>query len=485
MDAISNKTSKENMRYLTHSIIGIIIMFGFGFIPPIAPITELGMKILGIFLGLIYLWSMVDMLWPSLLGVFAFAFSGYASMAEILKLTYGNETVWICLFSLAFLGVIESAGINEHIVIFLLSRKVINGRPWMFTLIWFIACFVLAVLIGNLPATLLLWSIFNEVASKLNLPKGDRFAAFMIIGVPTICGFSSCLLPFRGLPLLLLGTLKSMSGISVAYLNYMCVSFPIIIVSIFAYIGMMRFVLRIDVSAFKNINMDLFKKDIPPMSKMQKFLLGYLIFFLIMLSIPGLLPKGSWVGLKMTALGTSGIMIFLFVLLCIIRLDDKPLVNFQKLAGVHIMWSMVFLIATALALATILVADETGIKPFLINILTVIFAGKGQMVFLVILTAIALILTNFCNNMVTAFMLVPLAVAYGAQFTINLPGAVTLICFAVLPAFLIPAASPFAAMVFSHPLIDKGKNFGNTLIVVILCYLVLISVGIPLSMLVY
>lgn len=221
------------------------------------------------------------------------------------------------------------------------------------------------------------------------------------------------------------------------------------------------------------------------MTKMQKFLLGYLLFFLLILSIPGLLPRGSWIGLKMTALGTSGIMIFLFVILCIIRTEGEPLVNFQKLAGIHIMWSMVFLIATALALATIIVADETGIKPFLINILTVIFAGKGQMVFLVILTAIAIILTNFCNNMVTAFMLVPLAVAYGAQFAVNLPGAVTLICFAVLPAFLIPAASPFAAMIFSHPLIDKGKNFGNTLIVVILCYLVLISVGIPLSMLVY
>ena len=37
----------KNIRYYINAFITIAIMFGFGYLPPIAPITPLGMKILG------------------------------------------------------------------------------------------------------------------------------------------------------------------------------------------------------------------------------------------------------------------------------------------------------------------------------------------------------------------------------------------------------------------------------------------------------
>lgn len=49
---------------MVHSIIGIGIMVLFFFLPPIDPITPVGMKCVGAFLGMIYLWSTVDTLWP-------------------------------------------------------------------------------------------------------------------------------------------------------------------------------------------------------------------------------------------------------------------------------------------------------------------------------------------------------------------------------------------------------------------------------------
>ena len=62
MSALSR--SKDMKTYI-HSIIGIIIMFGFGYLPAPEPITPMGMQVLGIFIGLIYLWCLVDLLWPS------------------------------------------------------------------------------------------------------------------------------------------------------------------------------------------------------------------------------------------------------------------------------------------------------------------------------------------------------------------------------------------------------------------------------------
>ena len=52
---------------LIHSLVVLVLAFGFRFLPPFAGITELGMGVLGAFLGAIYGWVMIDLAWPSLL----------------------------------------------------------------------------------------------------------------------------------------------------------------------------------------------------------------------------------------------------------------------------------------------------------------------------------------------------------------------------------------------------------------------------------
>lgn len=51
---------KKSMTYYINSVITIVIMFGFGQLPAPAPITPLGMQILGIFLALLFGWTFVD-----------------------------------------------------------------------------------------------------------------------------------------------------------------------------------------------------------------------------------------------------------------------------------------------------------------------------------------------------------------------------------------------------------------------------------------
>ena len=51
---------KKSIKYYLNSLITIVIMFGFGQLPPLEPITPLGMQFLGIFLSLLYGWTFVD-----------------------------------------------------------------------------------------------------------------------------------------------------------------------------------------------------------------------------------------------------------------------------------------------------------------------------------------------------------------------------------------------------------------------------------------
>lgn len=69
---MAKQQGKSNTFYL-HCLIGLLLMFGPWLIPPFEPVTPIGMRILGIFLGLIYMWTFVGSLWPSLLGILAMA----------------------------------------------------------------------------------------------------------------------------------------------------------------------------------------------------------------------------------------------------------------------------------------------------------------------------------------------------------------------------------------------------------------------------
>ena len=71
----------ENRRsplYYVHVAIFLLITFGFGFLPPFAQITDVGMKVLGAFLGAVYGWLFIALDWPSLIALLALGISGYA-----------------------------------------------------------------------------------------------------------------------------------------------------------------------------------------------------------------------------------------------------------------------------------------------------------------------------------------------------------------------------------------------------------------------
>ena len=100
----ATKTAEKhgNTKYYINSAICLIIMFGFGYLPPVAPITTLGMQILGIFLGMVYGWIFVEIAWPSLAGLVALTQIGYMSAADVLKASFGESNVVLMFFIFIF-----------------------------------------------------------------------------------------------------------------------------------------------------------------------------------------------------------------------------------------------------------------------------------------------------------------------------------------------------------------------------------------------
>ena len=68
--------------YYLHTVVCLLIMFGFGQLPPVEPLTPLGMNLIGIFLGVLYGWVCIEIVWPSLAGLLAFVQPLSGAMAK-------------------------------------------------------------------------------------------------------------------------------------------------------------------------------------------------------------------------------------------------------------------------------------------------------------------------------------------------------------------------------------------------------------------
>ena len=70
----------KNTAYYIHCIIFVLLTIGIGFLPPFGQITTMGMKVLGVFVGVIYGWIFIGFIWPSFFGMIVLGLTGYSNI---------------------------------------------------------------------------------------------------------------------------------------------------------------------------------------------------------------------------------------------------------------------------------------------------------------------------------------------------------------------------------------------------------------------
>ena len=111
------KEKTKDFSYWIHMAITIVIMVGFGYLPAPEPVTPFGMQVLGIFIGMVYGWSMVDQIWPSLFGIIMLAVVDYDTIGNLLIAGWGSGTVWTIVMVLVFAQAVSDAGVTEYLAI--------------------------------------------------------------------------------------------------------------------------------------------------------------------------------------------------------------------------------------------------------------------------------------------------------------------------------------------------------------------------------
>lgn len=479
--------NRKQFFYILNSLIGMLIMFGFGHLQPIGAITPMGMKILGIFIALIYCWSTVGSIWPSLIGILAMGFTGYNTVNDAIKNAMGNDTVWQLFFIMAMLAPIESEGVSNHISKFVLNLKIAKGRPWVLSTLFLLTTYLLAASTSATATILLMWAILYSLLKSVGYAPQERYTSLMVFGVvyASVLGFAA--FPFKGPTLAILRSYTAASGNAVDNLSYMCVVIPISLIMLAGFIVAMRFIFRPDLSRIKDLDLDAYfaQQNLGKMSLRQKVLLGILIASILLMFLPTVMPKSWSITSFLTTLGTSGTMIFIVALMVAVKIDGAPLLKFGQ-AAQKIQWGIVFLVMAAIYIAGALCTEETGATQFFYDLLYPILGGRGETSFTLLSIISGFILTQFGNNNAMGVLLMPIIHAFSADGLFNPYIVVTLSTMIVFVALLTPIASPHAALLHGNKEWIRQKDvflYGITMS--IWSILVAFAIGLPLARIIF
>lgn len=444
MSEAITKVRNKNLSYYINSAIGVCIMLFFGYLPTFSTVTPMGMKILGIYIGLLYLWSTVDLIWPSLLGLIVTGFSGYNSVSGLLSAGWGDGTnvyIWlICLFAYF----ITKSGVSDNIVRGIMSLKIAKGRPWMVSFLFFTAAYAVGALVSMTPACLIVWAFFQKFAKEMNYKKGDKYVSFMIVGIALAGLMGFTLFNFRVPGSILIGYIEAAGG-HVSFVGYSVTAFIVGYGALIFYTILGKFVVRPDVERIKSgYNFEGGEK----MSSYQKQLLGITVALIVVFVIQSLFPT-STVGQFLTTLGTSGIvLVFLMVMGFIKRKDGSFFADLLDGTKNGVPWPVFYLLTIGMPLAFAMTDESLGIQPMLSGVFDSILGGgvSGLFVFVIFITFLSAFSTQFLLNQIPGMVIFPIASAYCATLNVD-PGMLAcMITVCANSSIILPSANPIAGV---------------------------------------
>lgn len=473
---MSSITKGNNKKFLMH----VVIMFALGFIisqlPPFGKITELGMEVLGVFVMLIYGWIFVDLFWVSLFGFFLLGLTNVTTVSGAFGAAMATDTMYQLLLIGALAGGLDQLGVGDAIANFMLSRKIIVGRPWLLVTFFVVLAALLGLCNKGILGMLLLWNIIGNIAKTCGYENKSAFLSFLCCMVAYYCFWPSGFAPY--LPnMLLFGGIFQRTGFAV---NFVAVFVWGLVQSILMAVIMLllgKFVFRLDASKF-NISEEM-RQDFASrkISNTTKLAMIALLVYILLLIAPQFLSKEIFLIAFIDKVGLLGWTIVFFSVFFLLRNEEgKPSLDLSA-AFAKIPWTMLMVYGVTVPMGSALSHTDVGIMATVAAYVAPLlshFSVAGIYIF----TLVAMgVITQFLHNMVVAFlfmpMLTPVAVSMGAD-----PNIMFLMMFVGLTcSFATPAASANSGFIFGNDKIDMkyAYLYGWTLLIVaIVCTIVLL-----------
>lgn len=441
-------TKSEKIRYINILIV-LFFMFGFRFLPTFSTLTPTGMHVLGIFLGAVYGWSTIDLIWPGFFAVISMSFVEGYDLNTVIAGGFGSSTFWIILFMLLFVMVFERFGGTKFVATWFITRKFLQGKPTLFNFMFLFAAFLIGMLNG-IAACILFFSILFQICDQVGYEKRSKYPVLMIFGITFVSMFGSVSHSLLGTPLILANAFTAASGIVISLTDFLKVCWPFSIFLTLVYCLAMKYIFRCDLKPLANVKVEeIVNMDALKMTPQLKAMFVFVIILVLGIAGGAMLPATMVLTQVLNKLGLLGICMILLGIMTFTKIQGKYLFNYREYAD-SIQWDCLFICAVVMPMSGMLTMDGTGINTFISSILGDRLAALSPTVFVAAVLFLGIILTNFGNNASICVLLMPVILNVCATTGMDPVPVYMCMIFAVHLAMLTPGACPYAALVWGE-----------------------------------
>ena len=468
--------------------IGLVVALLFVFLLPrivhpwAASVTPVGVTVAMIFLGtIIALLTTNDPILSALISMCALVFNGVFAPNDLISQVLGNYMVWQLMTLYVLSYVIIRDGTGETIARFLLTRKWVQGRPLLIVAVLMVTMEIASIFLGVFGALILGFLLLKSICDAIGLDTSSDFARCLYLGCDITINIGANLM----------GKMNALHwanaqffidglGISIPSYSFSLYSLFISIALLIVYILTMKFLFKCDMRAFTS-QVDLaaiLGTDNTKLSKRQMIPLICFLALAIYTFFGGMLPDVPVI----SEFKNMGYIIFgtlILVVLALIHVDGEPILSLNEGFSKGINWSICLVVGALVVLGSQLLADECGIKAWLIQTIGEALTTTSPLLILAIAIVLTTFLTNIFSNTATMYIMSALIAAICAPLVgqgYELAVLPVAISNSAQMAYMTIAASGQAVLLFNQENISKKfiwtKGAAILLIWCVTCFVV-------------
>ena len=479
---------KRNPSKLIQTILALLFIFVFGqFIPTWSTVTRMGVQYLCIMVGWIWLSVLQgNLLLPSTVAMVGCLIPGYFTPESLVAATLGNTITVLMIFIFILVYIFQQSKTGDFLVRWLLSRKIVNGRPYLFTAFFLVAIIIIGSVIGSFGIILLVIAILGAICEVSGMEKKHNWVRFMLLSTVALSGVTEIMYPFKPYAVLynsIFDAQLNTVGTAVSGTTWTIVAVMISVICFVLLMLLARFVFRFDMGKLESLDVSLLQtEEFKKMSAKQAIVLLSIVITFFYPFILQVIPQGNAVYDLLSGVGQYFAMAFAVSILCLIRIDGEPICEINDVFKNGTNWGIIFAVGAVLAIGGALSADEAGVSDWLFSVFENLFGGLSPVAIIAIVAILGCFVTQFFSNSATAILfltaLAPLAVSLYQQ-GVNVSVMPPIIGIGTLTACLLPCGSGQSAIMLGTDIFSgDGQKWALSKGILILA---VVTIGIILA----
>lgn len=443
-------------------ILGIILFALFMLLPPMGPLTPLGMKSMAVFfLFAIWLATTPMPLYAVCLFVLAlFVLTGVLTADK----AWSYLGYWVNLFLIGAFALgrnLDRTGIAQRLALRVVGLPFLQGRPWAFFTVFLLACGLSGLYLSSPTVNTVIFStIAISFLTAIGIEKGDRFAGLLVLATAWAAVLGGQIAPYGAAGTLVgIGITFQQTGYQIGLLEWTIYGLFAFFVA-FALVWLVcRFGIRLPVQHLAGAMQPAFvqqeRAKLGPMSSGEKAAAIYMGVAIVLWFLPELLniavggPVGSWAKTYLPWPVTALMLAALCTLTPVtFGGQRRMLLTWREWTG-SVEWGILTIVATGIALGDIMSNTASGIpKLFMDTIGGIVESGGGEYLLVFLMTVPGIWLTEPLSNLALVTILLPLGLTVSMQTRIANPVAMAIVAkMAYSQSYALPL-SPMLAVVY-------------------------------------